>query len=49
MTDDGVGIGAADERGGLANMRRRATRLSGDFTVTPTAPHGTTVRWSVPL
>jgi signal transduction histidine kinase len=49
VTDDGVGLGDAQERGGLANMRRRAVRLNGGFSAEPADDRGTRVRWSVPL
>lgn len=49
VTDDGIGIGDVDERGGLANMRRRADRLSGEFSVGPTQQGGTRLSWAVPI
>jgi signal transduction histidine kinase len=49
IRDDGVGITAGTENGGLPNMRQRAARHDGVFEVTRTEPTGTTLRWSVPL
>ncbi|MER7589017.1 GAF domain-containing protein [Micromonospora sp. NPDC127501] len=49
VTDNGVGCDPADARGGLVNLRERASRLDGTFTITPAEPHGTEVRWAVPL
>jgi signal transduction histidine kinase len=49
VTDDGVGLGDSQERGGLSNMRRRAVRLNGEFLAEPADDGGTRVRWSVPL
>lgn len=50
--DDNGGGGPPDPnraRGGLVNMRERAERLGGEFTVGPAEPYGTSVRWRVPL
>ncbi|WP_433350894.1 sensor histidine kinase [Micromonospora sp. CA-111912] len=49
VTDDGRGCAPAAARGGLVNLRERAERHSGDFEVRPAIPHGTELRWSVPL
>ncbi|MBT2411042.1 GAF domain-containing protein [Streptomyces sp. ISL-12] len=50
VTDDGTGVGpGVTRRSGLANLRRRATDLGGDFTVGPNEPSGTVARWTVPL
>jgi signal transduction histidine kinase len=49
ITDNGVGIGATGRRSGLANLNRRAQRHGGTLTLTPAEPHGTRLRWSVPL
>ncbi|MFI6781125.1 GAF domain-containing protein [Micromonospora sp. NPDC050276] len=49
VTDDGVGCDPAAARGGLVNLRERANRLAGAFTILPVDPHGTEVRWAVPL
>jgi signal transduction histidine kinase len=47
--DDGVGADAAAARGGLVNMRDRAERRGGEFTIERAQPGGTRVCWSVPL
>ncbi|WP_117667005.1 GAF domain-containing protein [Micromonospora sp. MW-13] len=49
VTDDGRGCDPAAARGGLVNLRERAERHAGDFEVRPATPHGTQLRWSVPL
>ncbi|MGC5379758.1 GAF domain-containing protein [Micromonospora sp. DT68] len=49
VTDNGVGCDPAVARGGLVNLRERADRLGGSFTIRPVNPHGTEVCWSVPL
>ncbi|SCL48101.1 Histidine kinase-like ATPase domain-containing protein [Micromonospora eburnea] len=49
VTDDGVGCDPEAARSGLVNLRERAERLGGDFQLSRVAPHGTEVRWSVPL
>jgi len=50
VTDDGVGGTAPfDERSGLANMRQRAERQGGGFTIGPKPDGGTRVEWSVPV
>ncbi|RAN99015.1 Histidine kinase [Micromonospora noduli] len=49
VTDNGVGCNPAAARGGLVNLRERASRLDGTFTIAPAEPHGTEVRWAVPL
>ncbi len=48
VRDDGVGIGDATRRSGLANMRRRAEHHGGSLTVEPRRPTGTRLIWSVP-
>ncbi|GAU67274.1 putative two-component histidine kinase [Streptomyces sp. NBRC 110611] len=50
VTDDGVGIGAAEHTGGLANMRSRAEQHGGTLTV-ESAPEGggTRILWRAPL
>ncbi len=48
--DDGTGIDATNQRrSGLANLRHRAERHAGTFTLTPHQPHGTELCWAVPL
>ena len=49
VTDDGVGCDPAAARGGLVNLRERASRLDGTFTIVGAEPQGTEVRWAVPL
>jgi signal transduction histidine kinase len=49
VSDDGVGAPPAAARGGLVNLRERAERHDGDLQVRAVEPHGTSVRWSVPL
>ncbi|MFC0003902.1 sensor histidine kinase [Micromonospora siamensis] len=49
VTDDGVGCDPAAARSGLVNLRERAERLGGEFQLDRVDPHGTRVRWSVPL
>ena len=47
VLDDGVGIGDATRRSGLANLRQRAERHGGSLT---TPDHkGTHLRWTIPL
>ena len=48
VADDGIGI-AHEARGGLLNLRRRATDLGGSFSVAPGDDAGTVLRWRVPL
>jgi signal transduction histidine kinase len=49
VVDDGVGFGELDERGGLANLRQRAQRHGGEFSLRTAQPHGCVLRWSVPI
>jgi signal transduction histidine kinase len=49
VADNGVGGGDLDERGGLLNLRQRAVRHGGEFTISPHHPAGTRIRWSVPI
>jgi hypothetical protein len=49
ITDDGIGIGRAPGRSGLATMRRRAVAHDGAFSVEPWQPSGTRLTWTVPL
>jgi len=49
VTDDGVGTDPSAARGGLVNLRERATGHGGEFEVLPGSPRGTVLRWSVPL
>jgi signal transduction histidine kinase len=47
IADDG--IGGAAEHGGLINLRERAERHGGHFTIAAREPAGTTLTWQVPL
>ena len=49
VTDDGAGIGKGGRRSGLANLRERAERLGGAFTIAPGAAGGTVLEWTVPI
>jgi signal transduction histidine kinase len=56
IVDDGVGIGDATRRSGLANLRERAERRGGTLTVAaadltdaPPTREGTRVLWTIPL
>jgi signal transduction histidine kinase len=56
VTDDGVGIGDASRRSGLANLRLRAERHGGTLELTHATPRdghpiakGTRLRWTIPL
>ena len=41
-------MGDTDRRSGLANLRHRAERRGGSFTLTARDPHGTVLQWWVP-
>jgi signal transduction histidine kinase len=47
VTDNGVGIGEARRRSGLANLARRAERYGGTLTLPDY--EGTHLRWTIPL
>jgi signal transduction histidine kinase len=53
VDDDGVGPGGTDAGRvgglGLRNLRARAQRLGGSFTLEPRSPAGSSAVWSVPL
>jgi signal transduction histidine kinase len=55
VTDDGVGIGAFDplhedrDGLGLVNLRRRAEKLDGAFSVQDAPAGGTVLSWAVPI
>ncbi|MFI6264027.1 GAF domain-containing protein [Micromonospora sp. NPDC051006] len=49
VTDDGVGCEPSAARGGLVNLRERAERHGGEFTLRAAHPRGTELRWSAPL
>jgi len=46
--DDGDGMADTDRRSGLANLRHRAERRGGAFTLTARDPRGTVLQWWVP-
>ena len=46
--DDGDGMGDTDRRSGLANLRHRAERRGGGFTLTARDPRGTVLQWWIP-
>ncbi len=48
ISDNGLGIGRADRRSGLANLATRAHKLGGSLTVHHNEPHGTVLDWQVP-
>jgi two-component system, NarL family, sensor histidine kinase DevS len=49
VDDNGVGIGAADRRSGLENMRARAEHNNGTFEVTSADNEGTHLRWMIKI
>ncbi|HEX2774065.1 MAG TPA: GAF domain-containing sensor histidine kinase [Micromonosporaceae bacterium] len=49
VTDNGLGTDPARARGGLVNMRERAAAHGGQFEIRPARPHGTVIRWIIPL
>lgn len=49
VRDDGVGPGHLQERGGLVNLRERATGHGGGFAARAGDPGGTVLEWWVPL
>ena len=49
VVDDGVGVAGTEPRGGLVNLRERATRRGGDFTVRTANPTGTELVWWAPI
>jgi signal transduction histidine kinase len=50
VSDDGVGLGEAGRRSGLANLRKRAESRSGTFEIGPNDDgRGTRVTWTVPF
>jgi signal transduction histidine kinase len=48
VTDDGTGMPATTDPGGLLTMRRRAVALGGTLGWRPRSPQGTTLTWTVP-
>ncbi|MET3804065.1 signal transduction histidine kinase [Nakamurella sp. UYEF19] len=49
VVDDGVGPGTSARNSGLANMRHRAERRDGRFTLEPGPQQGTHLQWKVPI
>jgi len=49
VTDDGRGFGQEVAESGLGNMRERALKHGGTFTITSVAGQGTTLCWQVPV
>jgi signal transduction histidine kinase len=49
VTDDGRGIGRAERRSGLANLRARAERRQGAMSVVSGDRGGTRLTWSIPI
>jgi len=51
ISDNGVGIGSSEPGGGLGltNLRRRAEKLNGSFTIGAAESGGTSLVWQVPL
>ena len=49
ITDDGVGIGEPARRSGVANLRARAERRGGAFSVGGGHAGGTVLRWHAPV
>ncbi|MFK5635054.1 MULTISPECIES: sensor histidine kinase [unclassified Ornithinimicrobium] len=49
VRDDGVGLSDSAGESGLGNVRARATERGGSVELVRTEPHGTLLRWSVPV
>jgi signal transduction histidine kinase len=49
VSDNGRGITSPVTESGLRNLRERAERVGGEFTIAGAAQGGTTLRWSAPL
>ncbi|WP_122262825.1 sensor histidine kinase [Ornithinimicrobium cerasi] len=49
VTDDGVGLPDSSVESGLANVRARAREHGGVVELSRVEPHGTCLRWSVPV
>lgn len=49
VRDDGVGISPGSAGTGLGNVRTRASERGGAVELTSVEPHGTQLRWSIPL
>lgn len=48
VTDDGKGPGDSPRLSGLRNLRDRAQRRGGSFSIAPASPTGTRLQWSAP-
>jgi two-component system sensor histidine kinase DevS len=49
IKDDGRGISERTKRNGLMNMRYRARKVNGTFSIETPETGGTVLRWSAPL
>ncbi|WP_162803101.1 sensor histidine kinase [Ornithinimicrobium avium] len=49
VRDDGVGLGEGAVESGLGNVRARAAEHEGEVELSSGRPHGTVLRWSVPV
>jgi len=49
VQDNGVGLGTARRRSGLANLEQRAARLGGAMTIRSREGEGTRLTWTIPL
>jgi signal transduction histidine kinase len=49
VSDNGVGMGDAARRSGLANLRQRAEEHHGSLSLTAPENEGTHLRWTIPL
>lgn len=49
VRDDGVGVGPGAVESGLGNVRARAAEHGGEVELAWAEPHGTVLRWSVPV
>jgi signal transduction histidine kinase len=49
VTDNGIGTGTSTRSSGTANLRARAVKHGGSFTIEPAPGGGTTVQWKVPV
>jgi len=49
VSDDGIGMSAAQRRSGLANLAARAAQLNGELAVSSAPGQGTSLTWRVPI
>jgi len=49
VTDDGKGLPEGVAESGLGNMRLRAQRHNGEFSIESAPGEGTRLRWTVPV